>query len=71
MSSCTQPTTAAAGSTCWTTRAPSPAGGDETWNWPTPPASFPEGSYLVRIEGYRASESLHYVQHMEKIYVKR
>ncbi len=46
-------------------------GADEIWTWSTPPASFPEGSYLIRIEGYRASESLHYVQHMEKIYVKR
>jgi hypothetical protein len=44
---------------------------DETWNWPTPAGSFPEGTYLVRIESYRASESLHYSQHMEKIYVNR
>jgi len=46
-------------------------GAEEIWNWPTPASSFPEGSYLIRIEGYRSSESLHYVQHMEKIYVKR
>ncbi|MDJ0974996.1 MAG: prepilin-type N-terminal cleavage/methylation domain-containing protein [Planctomycetota bacterium] len=46
-------------------------GGDESWIWSTPAAGFPEGSYLIRIEGYRNTESLHYVQHMEKIYVNR
>ncbi|MFV1958724.1 MAG: hypothetical protein ACC662_04855, partial [Planctomycetota bacterium] len=46
-------------------------GGDESWTWSTPKADFPEGSYLVRIEGYRSSESLHYSQHQEKIYVNR
>ena len=39
--------------------------------WSTPAAGFPEGSYLVRIDAYRSSESLHYSQHMEKIYVNR
>jgi hypothetical protein len=47
------------------------AGGDESFVWATPAASFPEGSYLVRIEAYRASEALHYSQHVEKIYVER
>ena len=37
----------------------------------TPKARFPEGSYVIRIDAYRASESLHYSQHMEKIYVNR
>ncbi len=46
-------------------------GADETWVWNTPAAKFPQGSYLVRIEGYRASESLHYCHHVEKIYVNR
>ena len=46
-------------------------GGDEEWLWLTPKSKFPEGSYLIRIEGYRSSESLHYSQHMEKIYVNR
>ena len=46
-------------------------GADESWTWSTPKASFPEGSYLVRIESYRASESLHYSHHVEKIYVNR
>ena len=46
-------------------------GEDETWTWPTPEASFPQGSYLIRIEGHRSAEALHYVQHTEKIYVER
>ncbi len=46
-------------------------GADEQFVWPVPPAQFPEGSYMIRVEGYRASESLHYVHHMEKIYIKR
>ena len=46
-------------------------GGDESLLWSTPAASYPEGSYLVRVEAYRASESLHYSQHVEKIYVNR
>ncbi len=47
------------------------SGGDEVWMWNTPVSKFPQGSYLIRIEGYRASESLHYSQHVEKIYVNR
>jgi hypothetical protein len=46
-------------------------GGDESFTWNTPALTYPEGSYLVRIEAYRASESLHYSQHVEKIYVNR
>jgi hypothetical protein len=45
--------------------------GDETFTWATPAASFPEGTYLIRIEGYRTGESLHYAHHQEKIYVSR
>jgi hypothetical protein len=46
-------------------------GGDESFTWATPAVAFPEGSYLLRIEAYRSSESLHYAQHMEKVYVER
>jgi prepilin-type N-terminal cleavage/methylation domain-containing protein len=45
--------------------------GDETFVWATPAASFPKGSYLIRIESYRTAEPQHYAQHMEKIYVNR
>ena len=45
--------------------------GPEQYNWATPAASFPEGSYLLRIEVYRSLESLHYAHHTEKIYIDR
>ncbi|MDF1699805.1 MAG: hypothetical protein P1V36_01405, partial [Planctomycetota bacterium] len=47
------------------------AAGDETYTWSVPASSFPQGSYLIRIEGFRLDEALHYTQHMEKIYVNR
>lgn len=47
------------------------ATGDETFTWNTPAASYPEGSYLIRIEAYRKTEVLHYAHHEEKIYVNR
>ena len=46
-------------------------GANETWTWATPRATFPQGTYRVCVESYRASESLHYSQHVEKIYVNR
>jgi hypothetical protein len=45
--------------------------GDEAWVWATPAGAFPEGTYLIRIEAYRASEPMHYSAHQEKIYVNR
>ena len=53
------------------TRTDSNAGGDESYAWGTPSGTIIEGSYVIRIEAYRTSEPLHYVQHMEKIYVNR
>ena len=47
------------------------AGAEEAWTWSTPSDAFPEGSYLIRIECYRATESLHFAHHQEKIYVER
>ncbi|MDJ0522725.1 MAG: prepilin-type N-terminal cleavage/methylation domain-containing protein [Planctomycetota bacterium] len=44
---------------------------DETYVWSTPASKFPEGTYVIRIEAYRTTETLHYAQHMEKIYVNR
>ncbi len=46
-------------------------GGNELYTWSVPAASFPQGSYLIRIEAFRLDEPLHYTQHMEKIYVNR
>lgn len=45
--------------------------GDETYTWATPAGSFPEGSYMVRIEAYRQNQSLHYSQHQTKIFIER
>jgi hypothetical protein len=45
--------------------------GDESWSWPTPAATFPEGTYIVRLQAFRTTESMHYSQHQEKIYVNR
>ena len=47
------------------------ATGDESWAWSTPKATFPEGTYVFRVESYRKSEPLHYAYHQEKIYVNR
>jgi hypothetical protein len=46
-------------------------GANETYIWNTPADKFPEGSYFLRIEAYRANETLHYSHHVEKIYVNR
>ena len=47
------------------------APGNETYAWAVPSASFPEGSYLLRVECFRASEALHYATHMVKFYIDR
>ena len=44
---------------------------DETYAWAVPSSSFPEGSYLIRIEAHRKSVRRHYSFHMEKIHVSR
>jgi hypothetical protein len=45
--------------------------GIETFNFSTPEPSFPAGTYLLRIECYRAGQSLHYSQHQAKIFIQR
>jgi hypothetical protein len=45
--------------------------GDETYEWSTPATRIPRGYYHIRVDAYRASERLHYSQHIEKIYVDR
>jgi hypothetical protein len=45
--------------------------GQESWTWPVPAASFPAGSYLIRIEAYRQNQALHYSQHQVKVYIER
>lgn len=45
--------------------------GNESYSWSTPAAKFPEGSYIIRIDGYRTDEAQHYFHHQEKIFVNR
>jgi len=45
--------------------------GDEFFTWAVPADLFPEGSYLMRIEVYRHNKSLHFSDHMEKIFIDR
>lgn len=46
-------------------------GGAETYTWTTPSATFPEGSYLLRVETYRTNQALHYSQHQVKVFIAR
>ena len=45
--------------------------GDEAYTWSTPPADFPDGTYIVRVEAYRQNQALHYSHHMSRIYIQR
>ncbi|PIE23528.1 MAG: hypothetical protein CSA62_06710 [Planctomycetota bacterium] len=45
--------------------------GDESYVWNVPSGSFPEASYLIRVECYRGNEALHYSHHQAKIYIQR
>ena len=45
--------------------------GDESFVWATPSATFPDGTYILRIEAYRTGQALHYSQHMSRMYVQR
>ena len=61
----TQPTNPAYRVTDWNPKAP------EIFTWSTPAAKFPRGSYLLRVEAYRAGQSLHYSHHMAQCYIDR
>jgi hypothetical protein len=45
--------------------------GPQTFNWSTPVASFPQGTYVLRVECYRRGLRLHYAQHMVRIFINR
>lgn len=38
---------------------------------PTPAGTFPQGSYIVRVEAFRDGYELHYSYHQQKIFIKR
>jgi hypothetical protein len=46
-------------------------GMDETATWTTDAATFPRGSYLIRVDCYRGTNWLHYAYHQEKVYILR
>lgn len=45
--------------------------GTTTYAWSTPTASYPSGSYLVRVEAFLDDRSQHYSYHQQKIFIKR
>jgi hypothetical protein len=45
--------------------------GVETYDWSVPSLTFPEGSYLLRIDCYRQGAQVHYAFHQNKIYIQR
>ena len=45
--------------------------GDETYDWSVPSATFPEATYLLRVECYRAGAQSHYAWHTNRIFIQR
>jgi hypothetical protein len=45
--------------------------GAESYTWPVPSGSFPEGSYLLRIDCFRQGAQVHYSWHQNKIFIQR
>jgi hypothetical protein len=45
--------------------------GPETHAWSTPAASFPTGTYLLRVEAYRRGQNLHYSYNQRRIFIDR
>ena len=39
--------------------------------WSTPGSSFPEGTYIIRVEAYRRNFNLHYSYHQVPVYINR
>jgi type II secretory pathway pseudopilin PulG len=42
-----------------------------TYTLSTPANRFPQGSYILRVEGHRANIALHYAYHQQKIFIER
>ena len=49
----------------------SAAGAAMSYTWATPAATFPQGTYLIRVEGYRDDLPLHYAYHQYRAFVRR
>ncbi|NJN63702.1 MAG: hypothetical protein HC882_01690 [Acidobacteria bacterium] len=42
-----------------------------SYTWSTDSTSFPEGTYLIRIDAFRDDKALHYAYHQRRIFIKR
>ena len=45
--------------------------GTEVYDWDVPEVTFPEGSYLLRVDCYRQGAQVHYSFHQTKIFIQR
>jgi hypothetical protein len=58
-------------------RSPNPAllistnSATPAYTWATPAGSFPQGSYLIRVEAYRDNLPLHYAYHQYRAFIRR
>lgn len=52
-------------------RTPDMGPGAEVFTWSVPAATFPEGSYQLRIDCYRQGANVHYAFHRTKIFIQR
>ena len=55
----------------WISQAIAGATTSNSVTWSTPPATFPQGSYLIRVEGYREGWALHYSFHQYRAFFQR
>lgn len=49
----------------------STASANPTYSWSVPAGQFPEGNYLIRVEGYRDNLPLHYAYHQCQAFIRR
>jgi hypothetical protein len=45
--------------------------GTTSYSWTVPQARFPQGNYIIRVEGYRTGYSLHYSFHQFTAFIRR
>ena len=49
----------------------STASNNPTYTWSTPASSFPQGTYIIRVECYRDTLPLHYSYHQYRAFIRR
>ena len=45
--------------------------GPETFTWNSPASLYPQGSYYLRVDCFRAGAQIHYSYHKTKLFVQR